>query len=116
MADEVNTANSAAVITVLSREPDWLIALVMLSSEWDWTESFVRSLDSARRTRIYALIKEMPPRLQPKLRETIIELLAQTLAAEKPETDDGVTSRFAMLFGKFGVETSGITESTGKPS
>jgi hypothetical protein len=114
--DAVNTANSDSVISILTREPDWLIALVLLSSEWDWTESFIRSLDSDRRTRIYALIKEMSPRLQPKLQETIIELLAQALAAEKPEIEDGVTSRFSTLFGKFGVETSGITESTGKPS
>lgn len=114
--DAVNTADLAAIVTVLSREPDWLIALVLLSSEWDWTESFIRSLDSDRRTRIYALIKEMSPQLQPKLRETIIEIFAQSLMAEQPKANGDLTSRFAMLFGKFGVGTSEISESTGRAS
>lgn len=110
----VNAVDPAIVIPVLTREPDWLVALVLLCDEWSWTKLFVQSLDHDRRARIYNFIKRISPQLQPKLRETIVELLVHAFSVKQSNAADGATSRFEVLFGTSGLETFTAPEGAGK--
>ena len=48
----IDSAAADAVHEVLTREPDWLIAIVLRERPWQWREAFLRLLGTERRLRV----------------------------------------------------------------
>ena len=100
----INNVSPALAAAVLSREPDWMVALALICGEWDWTEEFISQLGAHRRERVHALIQKMSTRVSSKLRETVIDLLAKAFLTKPAETTNNALSRFDAIFGRNGAE------------
>ena len=101
----INNVSAALATAVLSREPDWMIALALIGGDWDWTEELINQLGAHRRERVHALIQKMSTRVPSKLRETIIDLLAKAFLTKPAEPTNHALSRFDAIFGRNGAES-----------
>ena len=96
----IDGADPAIVATILLREPDWLVALVLMSGEWSWSEDCIDRLSAERPERLHILIGRMSGRIQPKLKYAVTNLLANALQMQPDKPLNNVCSRFDALFEK----------------
>jgi hypothetical protein len=110
----INGAGITAVTEILAREPDWMLALVLVSGEWKWTEEFINILSDHRRERVRELIEKLSLRAQPKLKEAVIDMLSRSLSVKTDVANNHAQSRLEILFRKYGTASVTTPDKVGE--
>lgn len=72
------TVDAATALGVLSREPDWLIALVLRARPWPWREELLRLLGTQRRFSVQEAIPAGSD-VKPKVVEALVAAIERRL-------------------------------------
>jgi hypothetical protein len=79
--DALRLAEGDALLQILLREPDWLIAAVMSIEAWPWREAVFAGLDASKRERVRQALR---PQLPAALASSLCAGLAARLSVTNP--------------------------------
>lgn len=79
MRSIVNGADEQQVRQIFDNEAPEIIATLLVSCNWSWTDSYLKSLPSDKRTGVLEAMESKRGKVSPKVADTLIGLLANEL-------------------------------------
>lgn len=107
----IEAASAPSVFGALSKEPDWLIALLLRERAWPWREAFLQLLGTERRMRVRRArpaAVELPPRAAQALLERIEARLDDETVDAGEASEPESRGRPAAARGSIGRLWSGV--------
>lgn len=78
----VRKAKADLVAPLLAQEPYWVSCLIFRIEHWPWLDSVIGHLPEEYRTALAECLRRTEAPLAPRLKDTMVELLAAALEAE----------------------------------
>ena len=100
------------IFQALDQEPDWIVALVLSHSDWDWTGYVVGEMEGERAKRICELSKNLGSVNETRLGASVANHFAEKLEQRHPEHKE--PGRFEAMLGNLHVNRESDDVAQGK--